>query len=718
MSAQTNRSVPPTISRKTALALCIALPSIGYSLPTLAQDTRKALEEVLVTAQKREQRVFDVPFSVSAMSGKEIAERGISNLMDAQYAISSLTLSETAPGQQRAQLRGTGTAGGATGLATVGFYLDEVPLVAGVGGAGPDVRLLDMARVEVLRGPQPTLYGESSMGGTVRYITADPALDEFSGQVGGSYGTIADGSESYRVDGMLNIPLIENELGVRVAAAEEQVGGWIDLQNTGEEDVNEASFTTLRVKALWTPTDRLTLSLMGMTQEQSQDYQNFGDKDTRSTATGFPTLNDQDYDLGNLIASYDFDSFTVFGTVGYLKREGNTAFDLTDFGVPFFEAPPPAGFGLPPGLITSVGLTQDSVNETWSQEYRISSTWDRALNYTVGFYQRSVEIESGGMTVTAPVSIQDLLGFDPFAAGPSSQESDAYAVFGDVRYTFNDAWELTVGVRYYEDERKLNAALAPQREATFDTVNPSVNLAWTPTDDSKYYFNAGKGFRSGGFNNLIPGFDIPESFDPEEFYSYEIGTKQEWLEGMLSFEAAAFYNQWDDIQAPSPAGAVPFYTNAGAASGPGVDLSLSAMLSEEFSLSATYGWTDMEYDENSGDRQKGDPLDLVTKQTFSTSLAWARTLDSGLDLSARLDYQYTDGFSLTLRSPPFNQQESADERNLVNLRLGGAYQHYALYVFANNLLDDDGTIYPIIGSNVEPVLSMPRTIGVEMRLSF
>ena len=126
----------------------------------------------------------------------------------------------------------------------------------------------------------------------------------------------------------------------------------------------------------------------------------------------------------------------------------------------------------------------------------------------------------------------------------------------------------------------------------------------------------------------------------------------------------------------------------------------------------------MEYDEDSNDRNKGDALDLVADETFSAALNWGRTVGDGIDLSARLDYQYTSGFSLTLRSPPFNQVEEADSRDVVNLRLGAAYRNYAAFVYANNLTDDDGTIYPIIGSNTEPVLSYPRTLGVELRLSF
>ncbi|MEM6935656.1 MAG: TonB-dependent receptor [Pseudomonadota bacterium] len=688
---------------------------------TFAQDQSDdvfVIEEIVVTAQKREERVFDVPLSVTAMTGDEIAERGITNLLDAQYAVSGLTLTEFGPGQQRAQLRGTGTAGGATGLATVGFYIDEVPLVANAGGAGPDIRLLDMARIEVLRGPQPTLYGEGSMGGTIRYITADPELTEFSGNVGASFGSVTDGSESWRGQAVVNIPLIENELGVRFAVAEEQIGGWIDSVVDGRNDVNEADITTLRGKLLWQPNDRFTLRAMLLTQDLDQPYQNFGGPD-RTTITGFPTGNLDEYDIFNLTASYEFDRFTVLGTVGYIDREASAIFDLTAFGVGFFTAPPEfGGFGLPPGLITRVGLTSDTEYEMWSQELRLTSNGDGPLNYNLGLYHRDPETDTNSVTITEPTAIQDLIGFDPFSGGPATNESDAFAVFGDVSYAFNEQWEVLLGVRYYEDERTQRTLAPTPRQAEFDTTNPRINVAWTPNDNSSYYANYAKGFRSGGFNVQIPGFNIPPDFGPEDFNSFEIGTKQIALDGRVSWELAAYYNDWTDIQVPAPAAAIPFFTNGGEASGPGVDFSLRALLGEEFTLGVTYGWTDMEYDTDTGDRNRGDSLDLVAERTGSISLDWARQISGGTELRARADYQHTSGFTLTVRRPPFNQVNPTDSRNVFNLRFGASFGDYEAYLFANNLTDDDGTLYPIIGTNLEPVLPIPRVIGAEFRVSF
>ncbi|MEM9530979.1 MAG: TonB-dependent receptor [Pseudomonadota bacterium] len=709
------------MNHRTAILVSSSLLCIGAPVVSLAQDVGDealTIEEIVVTAQKREERIFDVPLSVTAITGDEIAERGITNLLDAQYAVSGLTLTEFGPGRQRAQLRGTGTAGGATGLATVGFYIDEVPLVANAGGAGPDIRLLDMARVEVLRGPQPTLYGEGSMGGTIRYITADPDLTAFSGNVGASYGSVTDGSESWRAQAVLNVPLIEDQLGVRFALAEEQIGGWIDSIVDGQDDVNEADITTLRGKLLWQPNDRFSLSAMLLHQELDQPYQNFGGAD-RTTITGFPTGNVDEYDIFNLTASYEFDQFTVLGTVGYIDREGGAIFDLTAFGVAFFEAPPEfGGFGVPPGLITRVGLTSDFEYTMSSQELRLTSNGDGPLNYNVGIYHRDPETDSNSVTLTEPNAIQDLIGFDPFSGGPVTNESNAFAVFGDVSYAFNDQWEVLLGLRYYEDERTQRSLAPTPREAEFDTTNPRINIAYTPTDNSTYYFNAAKGFRSGGFNVQIPGFNIPPDFGPEDFNSFEVGTKQIAFDGRLSWELAAYYNDWTDIQAPAPAAAIPFFTNAGEASGPGVDFSLRALLGEEFTLGVTYGWTDMEYDTDSGDRQRGDSLDLVADDTASVSLDWARQIAGGTELRARADYQHTSGFTLTVRSPPFNQVNATDSRDVFNLRFGASFGNYEAYVFANNVTDDDGTLYPIIGTNLEPVLPIPRVIGAEFRVSF
>lgn len=704
---------------KHSLALSVLVPCALLTGVAQAQEP-VTLEEIIVTAQKREQRLIDVPLSVTAMTGTELAERGVSNLLQAQYAVPGLTLSEFGPGQQRAQLRGVGTQGGSQGLATVGFYLDEMPINIGA-GAGLDVRLLDMERVEVLRGPQPTLYGEGSMGGTIRYVTAKPDLNEFLGRVAGSWGSIEDGSETYRAEGMLNLPLVADKLALRLVAGHENLGGWIDTASRA--DVNEAKITTVRASLLFQPVDGLSVSLLALHQEQEQGYQNFASKD-RTTTTVYPSRNDDRYDLANLVVSYDLGAVTLLSTTGYLKRKPNSGFDLTSYFVPVLEG----SFGVPPGFITSVGQSSSATTRMWTEEVRLTSNGDGPLRYTVGAYYRDPKTEQQQITLTAPGALPfELLG------GQLRNESEAWAVFGDVSYAFTDRLEVLVGARYFEDERSFDNTTTQfgftsteVRAAKFDTVNPRFNVSYKTSDDGIVFFNAAKGFRSGGINSFSAGLgaQVEPTFGPEKLWSYEVGTKQQLLDRRLLLEASVYYNEWDDFQAQTvvPGSVIAIFANSGKASGPGADLSLTLRPIKELTLSATVGYTDMEYDTNSPDRYKGDTMDMVAPWTWSTSLGYERPLAGDMTFIARADYLHTDGYELTLRNfifppgtSPFHQ---TDKRDVINARVGVNFGTFAAYLFVDNLSDDGGTLYPPVGTVLEPILSQPRTVGIELRADF
>src|SRR5690625_4396707 len=183
----------------------------------------------VVTAQHREQQLQDVPLSVSVVTDKEIEARGATSLGDLQYSVPGLSTVSYGTGPRYVQIRGVSSYVGAP---TVGVYLDEMPIVSDVLGDALDVRMLDMKRVEVLRGPQATLYGQDSMGGTIRYITADPNLDAFGGSLGVTYGGVQDGGASYKADGVLNIPVITDRLGVRLVGGYQKNGGFIDNATT------------------------------------------------------------------------------------------------------------------------------------------------------------------------------------------------------------------------------------------------------------------------------------------------------------------------------------------------------------------------------------------------------------------------------------------------------------------------------------------------------
>lgn len=706
-------------SRLPVLVLISAV--LGVPGTTYAQDSGSALvlEEVIVTARKREERLIDIPMSAMAMTAEEINARGISNLIDAQYSVPGLTISEFAPGQQRLVLRGIGPSGGGTvGSATVGLYLDEMPINIGSFDA-LDVRLLDMERVEVLRGPQPTLYGESSMGGAIRYVSANPDLTEFSGSVKTRVGTLTDGNEPYRLSGVVSVPLIQNTLGIRIAAAYEESGGWIDYEPTGQDDVNSSELRTIRAKVLWEPNDEFSASFMYLHNKVDSDFANFSEPDTRKSGLSAPSHNAFEYDLINAVASYDFGPATLLASLGYMDRSIERGGDAAAL-VGLYEFV----LGIvPPGTLTGAGVFFDEEFEMTTQEVRLSSNENEKFNWLLGFYRRDPENPGVSGSFTVPANVAP---FDPLRQ-EFNRKSDAFAVFGEIRYQVTDQIEIGLGGRYFEDDKKvislLNGAPAgPSKKGKFDTFNPRVDVSYTTAGGNLYYFNAAKGYRSGGFNSaqLPPGFPpLPEDYGPDKVWSYEIGTKQVLLDGRLRFEAAVYYSDWSNVQSPdprfSPFGVV---TGAGDISGPGVDLTLSALLSETLMASLTYGYIGMEYDKDIATHKKGDPVDLTSENSVSFSFDYSRetSLFDGSTVNARADFQYSEGYVISFK--PIGVYETGS-RTLLSLRAGLQFNNLEVYVYADNVTDDKGVIYPRVpGFLNEPIIGRPRTVGVGVDFNF
>lgn len=679
-----------------------------------ATTEASSLEEIVVTAQRREERLVDVPLPVTAITAGEIEARGVTSLQDIQYSVPGLTMSEFGPGQGRLQLDGISTAGGATGLPTVGRYLDEMPITADGAGSELDLRLIDMQRVEVLHGPQPTLYGEGSMGGTIHFVTAPVDLSRFTGFLQGSWGSVTHGSDSYNGVGVLNAPIIDGVFGVRISAGYERIGGWIDAPKLGATDYNGVDIKTVRLKALFQPISDFSVSLMYLHQEHNQDSQNYADEDTRITGAVLPSPNSEKYDIANLIVTYNFGSVTLLSSTGLIHREPIAGFDQSAYFAPLFQS-----IGFP--NIDKVGEYTSGTQNMLSQELRISSNGGTPFNYTAGLYGRNYRTGVATDFTTAPGSL-------PFAIDTdnSSSQSKSWAAYGELRYAFTPAFEGLLGLRHFEDERTLNDAFSSfgtsassAQEAKFGTTNPRFNLSYKTSSAGIVYLDVAKGFRSGGFNSQAGG-SVPPTYGPETLWTYTIGAKQDWLERRLSVDISAYYNNWTDIQVVGVNGAIAnsYSSNTGKASGPGVNFALSARPIPELTFAATMGYTDMKYDTASSVVDKGDPLDMVTKWTYSASADFRRPITADVAFVSRLDYSHTSGYQLTLRDTPFNAINPTGSFDLLNVRVGADFGRWQAYVFAHNLADRKGEIYPAVGSLPEPVVTTPRTVGVEARIDF
>jgi len=693
-----------------AATLALAAPVVAQAQVDAAQaGTTQELDVIVVTAQKRQERLLDVPMAITAVTGGEIERRNASSLQDLQFSVPGLSMVQTGPGQERLQLRGVTTS---NGLPTVGQYLDEMPVSIDDNTQGLDLRLIDMERVEVLRGPQGTLYGEGSMGGTIRYLTANPDLTRFGGSLEAQTGAVTDGDTAWRAHGVLNLPLIKDRAGLRLVAGYENTGGWIDSAVTGRKDINQAKILTLRGKLLVNLAENLQASVLVVHQDQDQDYQNYGKN--RISASLVPEINRPNYDLVNAVVRWDLGGASLINSFGYQNAKNHTMTDLSSVYVPLLPL-----LGFPKGFITSVGLGSTSNIDAYTDELRLSSTSGGPVQWTVGLYGRQLDRNGVSKTITAPGTAS----FDLISA-VSTSKSKAWAAFGEMAWTATDHLTVTGGLRYFHETRTLTAVSASfgspaanENSGEFSSINPRVNVSYKLSPDAMVYASASKGFRSGGFNSAATGG--PLTYDPEKLWTYELGAKHQFLDRRLTLEGAAYYNDWKGVQSSFfPVGAaIGYITNGGKVDGWGVDASLSARPVNGLTLTATYGWNNLDYKTASAEHAVGDPVDYAVRESWSGSLDYRHAVFGQTPGFVRLDYQHAGRSSIINRGSSVNTVIAA--RDLINARVGVELGSVELAVFASNLTDVRTPIIPgpigVIRQDVEPA---PRTIGLSAAAKF
>ena len=706
-----------TVNVDSTGAMLISPPRPAPS-QTGDESRRVSLEEIVVTAQRREQMVIDVPIAVSVVGGNELHARGATNLRDLQYAIPGLSVVDFSPGQERIQLRGVS---GNSGLPTVGRYLDEMNINGDAVALGFDLRLYDMERIEVLRGPQPTLYGEGSMGGTLHYVTVKPNLTEFGGYVEGEGGAQKDGGGVYRVDGAVNLPIVPGQLAARVVGGYDRSGGWIDNSATDRQDQNSDVIKTARATLLWQPVAGLSVSLLGLHQDVDDADQNFGLRD-RTNSNLVPNLFAEHVNLGNLVISYDAGAVTLLSSSGYYERRLRTSIDLSGLLVPVLPL-----FGLPQGFIDTVGLVGPSVERNVTQELRLVSNDSGPLHYLIGTTFRRYRVNSTAETSTAPNSLPFQL-----VASANRDGSTSESVYGEISYAFASGFEALTGLRYFHDRRTVDDTAtsfgvtppADNHAADFHSVNPRFNLLYHVGTDGIVYVNAAKGFRSGGFNTTASaqtgGVELPTSYSPEDLWTYELGAKQELLGRRLIVEAAAYYNQWDNLQTQvfAPGSPLTITTNGGRASGPGFDLTLTGKPAGGLTLSGTVGINRMRYRADTLQHLDGDHIDFTADVTYSLSADYRHGITDRVTGFFRTDYQHSSPLYFTERNLAAAGLLQSDDQNALNLRLGAELSSLEAYLFVNNVTNWDGLIMQGVANSPPPVLPRPRTAGVGFKVTF
>ena len=697
--------------------------------PPQIHSTTVAVETITVTARRIEESLQEVPLSVSAVSGKTLDEAGIDRVEEYLTRIPSTTVFQYSEAETTIQMRGVSAVGGDAN--TVSTYVDDTPITSSP-GTGTTLRSFDVERIEVLRGPQGTLFGEGSMGGAVRLIQNKPTADAFDGEVELDAGSIDGGGITAGVNLMLNMPVVRDKFALRLVGIYRDSDGWVDMPDLidgPEEDTNTAKVKNFRLSGRWFATDRLIFDASVTYNDTHLGGTQISTKDGISERLNKEPYDDE-YVLGNLTITYDFDWATLVSSTSYWDREGLLISDLgwlvdtTNYiNSLFFDDPPE---------VTNLWSEVPPTTQRFTQEFRLSSVGDGALGWTAGFFYMDNDTSSGARFITEP-DLTELYGEYFLVDGADSFEQ--FALFGEVNYRFASKFEVVAGARVFKEDRTTHLFLDGyfwliygveppaeiQESATYDEVLPKFSLKWDFASDSMVYVTAAKGFRSGGINVYAEPDDIV--YDPDFVWNYEIGAKTGWLDNRLVVNGALFYMDWQDIQigVPSLNPGLLSTINAGSAHTSGLELELNAQPTVGLSLGASAGWIfEAETDEESPYGPAGTELTDVPDYNANFFAQYR------FPLSTKLHFLVNANYNMVGPSRSVSEWESSpyefvnDAYQLVNLNLGIEARSWALTLFVDNATDEfvqllDLTDYGEVG---HAYTVRPRTIGLRFRTDF
>lgn len=598
----------------------------GSAATATSANSERRWEEIVVTASRRDETLFESSSSLSVFGDGLMSDLGARSIND---------LLGHAPGivADAPDLYGDSndfTIRGVQGLpltsATVGVYLDEVPLTVGGGSNEPTIRIFDLERVEILRGPQGTLYGAGAMGGAIRYISNKPDHTDFDGQLRLEAMSTRDGGSGDAIDGMVNLPLAADRLAVRVTGSRERRGGFIDVPNAQGGpygDANTSERTAGRAVVRLALTEQATFDI----QFWREDGQ-FEGLRVLNAAAREPLVDD----IENGILAAGDDAFEqVAGTfawnLGWAELVATSSRVESDGEVSF-----PQPVGLP--VHSTTGIT--SAVESSVQEVRLVSAHDGPFGWILGAFHQDSE-SMGGLSIP-----------DFGLAGTTMSERRQISAYGEASYRVTDQLNATIGLRHYAEngeERSITDfgffTLSNDNDGDFKETVGRFVLSLKPHDRLNVYASAAQGFRVGGVN-LSPVPTDPGTFDPDEIWSYELGARFISENRRFRGNATVFYNDWSDVQIFRALIGRGIVTNGGEAHTAGVEAQLNVRLSDALTLSAIASLMEAEFDETVEEAQAfdGERIPDVAENNVAVGLDYVTSLPNGWGFFARLDVVY------------------------------------------------------------------------------
>jgi outer membrane receptor protein involved in Fe transport len=744
--------------------------SIAAAPPADPDAEGQQLEEVIVTATKRSESIMVVPVSISAVTAEDIDRLGAKNLEDLSRTVPALVVQQQdEQNDKHFSIRGIGSQSDAS---TVAVYVDDTPVT--FGNFSPDLKLFDVERIEVLRGPQGTLFGSSSMGGAVRYVSRQPRFDEYSGDLKVEGGKISGGSESYEAQGAAGGPIVADRHAFRASAFTRRDGGYINLvdENSGavtRHDINTVDSYGGRFALSGKLTDRVELAFSTILQKQEWDYlPTFFSG--RGVTTTIPLAPEQRVDRTNVFHNdrVVLPSLTLKADLGFADLSANSSYvnrrvDLqADFSY-FVQA----ALGIPDGGPSLVVTDQEKrVFKAYIEEVRLASKPDAGpLEWLVGAYHSSTkepsqQLDPSNLGDLIPPLAPLLLENGGLFVQHTTVRRKQQAAFGEASYTVAEKLKLTAGLRLTRLNIDIDRAADGLFNGGFSTVDinskekpvtPKFSASYFLSPRAMVYATAAKGFREGGPNAPVPlglpqcvaalaalGLtDAPSSFRSDSVWSYEVGAKGRSSDGRMRMTAAAYYIDWSGIQQTiNLSGGCGFdYTdNIGQASSKGAEAEAYWRPLDNLSLNLNVAYTDAKLTKDlitGADTagpivaaSKGTRLPDVPRWTTATAAQYDFALSPDLKAYVRADYQYIGAMKRDLGTPTDDpRSHSRDSFSVVNLRLALLQGRYEYALFVNNLLDKDTVLYRSFqnfapGTASELTIQPPRIVGVSIRASF
>src|SRR6187549_1797295 len=730
--------------RPASVAAAVATALMTNSAWAQEKPEATNLDEVVVTAQKVSQSVIDVPLSISVLGADDLERTQSVNIQDYVKLVPGLQLTQAQPGFGRLALRGINTNGVAS---TVGVYVDETSFGSSSGLANGavlagDFDTFDVARIEVLRGPQGTLYGASSLGGVLKYVTNEPQTESFEGRVRGSFESVDGGDMSYSGAGVVKIP-VSDSVAIRASGFYRNVGGFIDSIGTEDEasgatsdvadDINGSTVSGGRASMLFTPSETFSLQLTAFIQDIDNDASSGIDSDYATGDTLYGGLTQSQfvpeaagisYRVYNATAIWDLGFADLTSATSYGKNQQDYRQDITM---------------LLGGLESYIEQTTSV--ERISQEFRLASHENEKVDWLIGAYYNDEDgLIYQNVHVVEPGTLNDIDFF--LGEGTIDSKYKEYAAFANVTIKFSPKFDLTLGGRYSNNDQDVTQIsdgllfgvaepTTTPGDSSEDVFTYSIAPKFKINEHMAVYARIAKGFRPGGPN--VIALDAPEgtptSYGSDTTVNYELGFKGENEARNFAWDLAAFHIDWDDIQLLARVNGVGINTNAGGAQSDGLEATLMFRPVDNLKLSLSGAYTDATLTEDTDELlvggREGDRLPYTPKTSYSANADYEWPLADDRRAYFGVSFSHLDDVPAAF-DPAFvaanDRQRFLPAYDVLDLRAGWDFGKVAVELFGRNLTDDDGKTSDATGNTPNGAISTgvirPRSYGVTVTAEF